>query len=213
MKLLDLFCGAGGAAVGYHRAGFDDITGVDIKPMPRYPFKFVQADALEYLACFWPKFDAIHASPPCQAYSTATREASKHPDLYAETRTRLRVIGLPWVIENVIGAPYEYGVLLCGTMFGLDEDGEWLRRHRNFETSSVMFAPQCHHRHQRRAVTVTGKCFLSQTKDCARHSRQPTWALACRLMEIDWMNRRELPQAIPPAYTEFIGKQLLEALR
>jgi len=219
-RLLDLFCGAGGAAMGYHRAGFD-VVGVDIRPQPRYPFEFYQADALGILDgsewTEWPwslcHFDAIHASPPCQAYSTATADPSRHPDLYEPTKRLLTETGMPWVIENVIGAPYRWGIQLCGTHFGLETPGEWLRRHRNFETSDAMLQPQCRHRRDVRAVTITGKCYLTVTKDCARHSRQPTFELAQQLMGIDWMTRKELSQAIPPAYTEYIGQQLLEHLR
>lgn len=217
-RILDLFCGAGGAAEGYHRAGFE-VVGVDIKPQPHYPFEFHQGDALELLRHFVfegqyrsRQFHAVHASPPCQAYSTATPDRSKHPDLYAPTRAALINSTLPYVIENVIGAPYHHGVVLCGTMFGLEADGEWIRRHRNFESSMMLIQPSHHHRRDRRAVTITGKCFLTVTKDCARHSRQSTFSTACKLMGIDWMDRKELPQAIPPAYTEFIGKQLLDAL-
>lgn len=208
-RLLDLFCGAGGAAMGYHRAGFE-VVGVDIKPQPHYPFEFHQADAMTYPL---EGFDAIHASPPCQAYSTATRDRQSHPDLYAPIRAQLEQKGVPYVIENVIGAPYHHGAFLCGTMFGLEADGEWIRRHRNFETSWLIWQPQCHHRRDIKAITVTGKCYLTVTKDCARHSRQPTFATAQRAMGIDWMTRQELSQAIPPAYTEWIGHQLMAVLR
>jgi DNA (cytosine-5)-methyltransferase 1 len=207
-RLLDLFCGAGGAAVGYHRAGFD-VVGVDIAPQPHYPFEFHQADALT-----WPLdgFDAIHASPPCQAYSAATRDYSNHADLYDLTRRRLHGAGLPFAIENVIGAPYDHGVFLCGSMFGLAVDGEWVQRHRNFETSWFAFQPQCQHPTDRRALLVTGHAFIKEARDCGRHSRQGPFELAERLMGIDWMSRHELTQAIPPAYTEWIGAQLLRAL-
>ena len=133
MRLLDLFCGAGGAAVGYHRAGFDDITGVDIKPMPRYPFEFVQGDALEYVIEHGAEFDVIHASPPCQAYSVETPIKYKHthPDLIEPTRKALEKVGKPYIIENVSGARSKLyrSVMLCGTMFGLN-----IWRHRYFET-------------------------------------------------------------------------------
>ncbi len=209
-RLLDLFCGAGGAAVGYHRAGFD-IVGVDIKPQPHYPFPFVQGDALNCPAL--KDFEAIHASPPCQAYSSGTKDRTKHPKLYEQTVEMLNASGAPWVVENVIGAPYRHGVTLCGSMFGLVVDDEWLRRHRNFETSFLILNGLLHrHRKDRRAVTITSKSFLSVTKDYARHSRQPTFELAQGLMGIDWMTRRELAEAVPPAYTEFIGGQLLEHL-
>jgi DNA (cytosine-5)-methyltransferase 1 len=206
-RLLDLFCGAGGAAMGYHRAGFE-VVGVDIKPQPHYPFEFHQGDAMTYPL---EGFDVIHASPPCQAYSSCTRDSSKHPDLYARTRWRLIKAGVPYAIENVIGAPYSHGVVLCGSMFGLEADGEWIKRHRNFETSMLVFQPQCRHRIDRRPVTVTGKSFVSEVREY-NHSRQGTIALAMCLMGIDWMTRSELAQAIPPAYTEWIGKQLMEYL-
>jgi len=211
-SLLDLFCGAGGAGEGYQRAGFD-VTGVDIKPMLNNPHRFIRGDALEYLEAHGHEYDAIHASPPCQRYSTATREAEKHPDLYVKTRDILSGFDAPWVIENVIGAPYSHGVKLCGTMFGLDEDGEWIQRHRNFETSWLMFQPECNHLKTQRAITITGHCFLTVTKDCARHSRQGSFDLCQRLMGIDWMSRKELVQAIPPAYTEFIGRDLMRILK
>jgi DNA (cytosine-5)-methyltransferase 1 len=206
-RLLDLFCGAGGAGMGYHRAGFD-VVGVDIKPQPNYPFEFHQADALTFPL---DGFDAIHASPPCPAYSTATRVPSSHPDLYAPTRRHLQSAGVPYAIENVIGAPYTHGVVLCGSMFGLEADGEWLQRHRNFEPSWFAFAPMCAHPPGRRAVTITGQAYLSETREYS-HSRQTTYAIAQRLMGIDWMTRDELKDAIPPAYTEWIGSQLLRAI-
>lgn len=196
--------------MGYHRAGFD-VVGVDINPQPHYPFEFHQADAMTFPL---EGFDAIHASPPCQAYSSATPRIHSHPDLYAPTRDRLVASGLPYAIENVIGAPYSHGVVLCGSMFGLTVDGEWVRRHRNFESSQFMFQPQCQHpaKGQPRPITITGNCYLSVTKDCARHSRQGTFALCQALMGIDWMTRDELAQSIPPAYTEWIGRQLLASI-
>jgi DNA (cytosine-5)-methyltransferase 1 len=209
MRLLDLYCGAGGAGMGYHRAGFE-VVGVDIKPQKRYPFEFHQADALEYLREHGSEFDVIHASPPCQRYSTATRDHSKHPDLYSQTRKALVEIGKPWIVENVIGAPYHQGVVLCGSMFGLMVGEEWLRRHRNFECSMMMFQPP--HNHPRgRPVTITGDSFTSKTREY-KHSRQTTFAIACKLMGIDWMVRKELVQAIPPAYTEWIGNRIMQYL-
>lgn len=210
-RLLDLFCGAGGAAMGYHRAGFD-VVGVDNRPQKNYPFTFHQADALEFCAAHGREFDAIHASPPCQAYSAATADQGKHPNLYAPTRLLLQGTGLPYAIENVIGAPYSHGVNLCGSMFGLAENGEWIQRHRNFETSWLIWQPECRHPENGRALLVTGHAFISAVRDCGKHSRQGPFDLACRLMGIDWMTRRELVQAIPPAYTEFIGRQLLAVL-
>lgn len=146
-RLLDLFCGGGGCSVGYHRAGFD-VVGVDNRPMPRYPYEFVQADALDVLADteFLAGFDVIHASPPCQAYSNSTiglrATGREYPDLVATTRGLLQANGHPWVIENVPGAPIRPNYKLCGCQFGLD-----LRRERWFETSwhGYQLLPPCNH--------------------------------------------------------------------
>lgn len=207
-RLLDLFCGAGGASRGYQQAGFY-VVGVDIKPQPRYAGdEFVQADAMTYPLG---GFDAIHASPPCQHYSTATRDAGLHPDLYALTRDRLVAAGVPYAIENVMGAPYSHGIVLCGAAFGLEADGEWLQRHRNFELSWLAFQPAHRHRTDKRAITITGQAYLSEVREY-RHSRQGTYDLAQRLMGIDWMTRDEMKEAIPPAYTEWIGTRLMAHL-
>lgn len=231
-SLLDLFCGAGGAAMGYHRAGFGRIVGVDIRPMPRYPFEFVQADALEYVAEHGHEFDAIHASPPCQRYSMMRRgrwQDRKHPDLIAPTREALRATGKPYVIENVMGAAGALidPVMLCGTMFGLQtEFGSQLRRHRLFECPWWFgLMPQCCHnngsaigvygggQHPQRkrpaTVGVWGGAAACSTRDGVLHFSTRERA---QVMGIDWMTCDELSQAIPPAYTEFIGRQLLEAL-
>lgn len=212
--LLDLFCGAGGAAVGYHRAGFD-VFGVDIAPQPHYPFDFVQDDAVAYLARYGRYFDVIHASPPCQAYSV-TSGMPKHreyPKLIETIRDALIVTGRPYVIENVMGAPLHTVIVLCGAMFGLR-----VYRHRSFESSHMIFQPG-HVPHipgqlggyrkgllPRKAprdwdgfITVAGNNFYL---DAAR-----------RAMGIDWMQRSELAEAIPPAYTEYIGAQLINILR
>src|SRR5262245_17239275 len=151
-RLLDLFCGAGGAAMGYHRAGFDEIVGVDIKPQPRYPFTFVQGDALEYVKAHGEEFDAIHASPPCQAFSSMTRgrwKDRKHPNYIATVRELLGETGRPWVIENVPGSPlYTMQTMqLCGTQFSLQtSEGSQLRRHRWFESPFIFsLMPPCTH--------------------------------------------------------------------
>jgi DNA (cytosine-5)-methyltransferase 1 len=213
--LLDLFAGAGGAARGYRNAGFC-VLGVDIKPQPRYVphggCRFVQADALDYLAAHGHEFDAVHASPPCQAYSPMSLNRSAHPDLYAPTRAAARATQRPYVIENVIGAPYQSGIVLCGSMFNLTEGDEWIQRHRNFETSWLMFQPACDHRKNRSALLVTGHGFIREARDFPGHSRQGPFDLAARLMGIDWMDRRELVQAIPPAFTKWIGQRLLAHL-
>jgi DNA (cytosine-5)-methyltransferase 1 len=211
-RLLDLFCGAGGAGFGYHRAGFD-VTGVDNRPQPHYPFGFIQADALELLADrdFLARFDAIHASPPCQDH---TRGGS-HPVhgtgwMLAATRDRLTSSGLPWVIENVPGSPMRADFELCGCMFDLRLPGMQLVRTRWFETSWRHFEmrPPCHHTGP--AISVTGHGTTSYARD--KLGRNPTIAEYRALMAIDWMNRDELSQAIPPPYTEHVGRVLLEQL-
>ncbi|MHC5062180.1 MAG: DNA cytosine methyltransferase, partial [Planctomycetota bacterium] len=142
-RLLDLFCGGGGAAMGYHRAGFE-VVGVDIIPQPKYPFKFVQADALMYAVAFGRQYDVIHASPPCQAYSSITPDTSKHKTMIAITRRVLQWMGKPYIIENVPGARRELvnPLMLCGTMFDVN-----VIRHRYFESKPmILFAPQqCRH--------------------------------------------------------------------
>jgi DNA (cytosine-5)-methyltransferase 1 len=207
VRLLDLFCGAGGAAMGYHRAGFDQIVGVDIKPQPRYPFEFVQMDALEYAEKFGRDFDALHASPPCQKYSWSAKRwrAIERADLVPDTRRILRWIGEPFVIENVVGAPLIRPVTLCGTQFGLR-----VIRHRLFESSVVLFAPggPCLHSGsvgKGDYITVAGHGGDNAKGHGGRAAKQAA-------MGIDWMNDVELNEAIPPAYTEFIGRQLLSAL-
>ena len=198
--LLDLFCKAGGAAMGYHRAGFD-IVGVDIEPQPRYPFEFVQADAMTFPL---DGFDAIHASPPCQRYSSMSRNNETHPDLYAATRRRLLEAGKPWIIENVIGAPYQHGCTLCGSMFGLK-----VRRHRNFETSWLILSSlRCDHAAQGRPITVTGQGGGRPRP----HSWKGVKAEWPDIMGMPWASPAECTQAIPPAYTEYIGQQLISIL-
>ncbi len=212
-RLLDLFCGAGGAAVGYARAGFE-VVGVDLVAQPHYPFEFWHDDALKALENGWSDFDVIHASPPCQAYSALSSLTDKeYPELYKPTRNLLREIGLPWVIENVIGAPYRSGFVLCGSMFGLR-----IRRHRNFETSHLMFAPRCDHEWQNDRIYPAlngadrkrgGRSGIMGVYGNGGDKRADLWPEA---MGIDWMTRQELTQAIPPAYTEWIGHQLLTHL-
>ena len=201
-RLLDLFCGAGGAAMGYFEAGFD-VVGVDLAPQPRYPFEFHQADALTFPL---EGFAAIHASPPCQAYSVATADPSLHPDLYGPTKARLTETSIPWVIENVPGAPYRSGVVLCGSMFDMK-----IRRHRNFETSFPLLTWPCNHGAQKIVLSVTGTGYGGQFG--TRNGTKPRdLAEAQEVMGVDWMLLRELSEAIPPAYTRFIGEQLLAHL-
>jgi DNA (cytosine-5)-methyltransferase 1 len=241
-RLLDLFCGAGGCSVGYHRAGFD-VVGVDINPQPRYPYEFIQADALEVLAFLtdpepWEHyedwlpaakliqpFDAIHASPTCKAHTVGRNmwkgrlPDDRHPDLLTPTRARLLELGTPWIIENVPGAPMRPDLELCGSMFGLG-----VRRHRWFElsfTPTVLITP-C--RHDLEIISVFGGGALSATprggsrNDTGKHTVMQhrvhvAHSQAERAMGIDWMTRDELSQAIPPAYTEYVGAQLLAHLK
>ena len=197
-RLLDLFCGAGGAAMGYHRAGFD-VTGVDIAPQPRYPFPFVQADAMTYPL---DGYDAIHASPPCQDHSVASSGRVNGTGwMLLATRDRLAQAAVPWVIENVPGAPMRADYKLCGCMFGLDE----IERERWFEVGawspSYELRSGCYHPKPIISVTGHGRCRTMRTTGL-----KADWA---RAMGIDWMTRDGLAQAIPPAYTEYIGGQLL----
>jgi len=238
-RLLDLFCGAGGCAVGYHRAGFD-VVGIDKQPMPRYPFPFAQGDALKmlrwmiaghgfgidgppplYMNRFYglADFDVIHASPPCQTYSRCKRIGNGRPgheDLVSETRRLLEMSGKPYVIENVEGAPLRHPLKLCGTYFGLKT-----RRHRLFESSLLlMSAGEC--RHAEGDIIVFGhsvekigtRAAAYQDASGRTHYRRERLAKkdGAKVMGIDWMNRAELSQAIPPAYCEFIGKQLIRAI-
>jgi len=216
-RLLDLFCGAGGAAMGYHRAGFE-VVGVDIKPQPNYPFEFIQDDALRLLRSdridMYPEeikgFDAIHASPPCQlfsAYQRANKRQGEHPNLIPETRELLRSTGLPYVIENVEGAPLEEPYTICGVSLGLE-----VKRHRLFETSFPMTVPPC----------ACGGWMPSPHKASSNRKTRRTVAIGewkipletqQKAMGIDWMTVPELSQAIPPAYTELIGHQLLQHVK
>jgi DNA (cytosine-5)-methyltransferase 1 len=196
-RLLDLFCGAGGAAMGYSRAGFD-VVGVDIRPQPNYPFEFVQADAMD-CPCAWmiSYFDAIHASPPCQHYAGVTAwrgDRDMHPDLVARTRDLLERTGLPWVIENVREAPITGHVLLCGTRFGLP-----FRRHRHFETSwnGWTLTQPCRHSPADRSFDHGGKQPESVYRD----------TIGC-----EWMTVAESREAVPPVYTELVGHQLMQHL-
>jgi DNA (cytosine-5)-methyltransferase 1 len=257
VRLLDLYCGGGGAAMGYHQAGFDDITGVDIAPQPRYPFAFVQADALEYLAEHGHEYDLVHASPPCQGYSIMNNlpwlKDREYPLLILPTIEMLEGLGKPYVLENVMGARHgakglakrgieAHGLQagwLCGTMFGLP-----FYRHRLFATNWFWMAPG-HPRHRvtiRPARTMAGRArdfVFSDSEDKrgaaswpgrretpagtglttwqngaqaegvgVRHAKG--WRLAAEAMGIDWMKQAELTQAIPPAYTRWIGEQWLE---
>lgn len=221
--LLDLFCKAGGAAWGYHQAGFD-VIGVDINPQPNYPFDFLQFDAIDYLTQlaagsrgYQPA--AIHASPPCQAFSAMKHmpDARPHAELVEPVRELLVATGLPYVIENVVGAPLNDPILLCGSMFdGLEAGGFQLRRHRLFESNVPISAPgPC--RHEGPVIGVYGghvRCRSSKfwRGTGADFPGQDKKQLALSAMGIHHrMTMNELSEAIPPAYTAFIGAQLLNA--
>lgn len=204
-RLLDLFCGGGGCTKGYQRAGFY-VVGVDIKPQPRYcGEEFVQGDALEYLAQHGHEFDAIHASPPCQGYSrTRNLQGNEHPLLVEDVRRLLLATGKPYVIENVPGAPLRDPVTLVGSMFGLRT-----MRPRLFECSfdvPFVLAPPPAAKHAKMGrppqageyVHVVG--HMSNVPYCRE------------AMGIDWMTQSELAEAIPPAYSEWIGKHLMHAV-
>jgi DNA (cytosine-5)-methyltransferase 1 len=219
-RLLDLFAGAGGAAMGYHRAGFD-VVGVDINPQPRYPFEFHQGDAMT-----WPLdgFDAIHASPPCRDHSAlaAVMGAVGTGWMLAGTRARLTDTGIPYVIENVEGADMPGSLVLCGTEFGLctvDQEGNtrWLKRHRRFESNILLMGAGGCHCHGRRIGGVYGNGGGSPRTQIGKGGRrrggyQLGADQARAILGVPWMNRDEAAQAIPPAFTCFLGEQLMAHL-
>ena len=210
-RLLDLFCCAGGAGTGYAEAGFD-VIGVDIKSQPNYPYIFLQGDALQLSPEFVRSFDAVHASPPCQSYSDLAkrnRNADAWPRLIEPVREMLHDSGLPYVIENVEGAPLLNPVMLCGTMF----KGLRVLRHRLFEANFPILTPR-HGRHPKVHTFDKRKAHYGKTDDMQDFVQVTgggncTIAAARDAMGIAWMNKGELNEAIPPAYTRLIGKQLL----
>jgi DNA (cytosine-5)-methyltransferase 1 len=219
-RLLDLFCGAGGAAMGYRRAGFE-VVGVDIVDQPNYPFEFWCDDALKLkVAGIRQNYDAVHASPPCQFASTASGKAKKHHgasylNLIPATRELLQATGLPYVIENVeFARPWlRDPVRYCGSSFGLD-----VRRHRLFESNVELTPPPCDHGWQTprfrsldsRIVKRGGLASVVGVHGNCNYAGE--FPIRCKAMDIDWMTNDELSQAIPPAYTEHIGAQLLAHL-
>jgi hypothetical protein len=216
-KLLDLFCCAGGAGMGYYRAGFD-VVGVDINPQPNYPFFFIQGDALEFAAKYGHKFDAIHASPPCQANIPITagnrgRDGweDDHVNLIPKTRGLLSRIGRPYVIENGVTKELRADLTLCGLMFGLPTF-----RHRLFELGNwaAEQPPMPSHKGYRTAGWRHGVKYEGNVYGVyGSGGGKPTIAQAQEALGIDWTNvRAELNEAIPPAYTEYVGRQLMAHL-
>lgn len=213
-RLLDLYCGVGGATRGWQRAGFH-VTGVDLEPQPDYcGDEFHQGDALEYLIRHWRDFDAVHASPPCQASSALTKgtnQGRQYPQLIPATRLALRMTGLPAVIENVAGSDLRRDLTLCGEMFGLD-----VIRHRYFEVYGfgVMQPPHVPHRGRVRGWrhgTYHAGPYLAVHGDGGGKGTVPEWQAA---MGIDWTDsRKSIAEAIPPVYAEFVGEQLMAHLQ
>ena len=206
MKLLDLFCGGGGASVGYSRAGYE-VTGVDIVKKKNYPYTFIKGDVMEILkdTDFLNQFDVIHASPPCQQYTAAKHlrnaqgKSSSKADLLAPVREALIAWGGIYIIENVEGAPMG-GVTLCGSAFGLG-----VRRHRKFESNRPLETKPCNHKAQGRPIGVYGSMndSIPNGGQTARTLKEGQDA-----MGIDWLGWSSLKESIPPIYTEFIAGQL-----
>lgn len=213
-RILDLFCCAGGAGQGYSEAGFE-VVGVDISPQPNYPFTFMQADALTLDPAFIASFDAIHASPPCQSYSDLAKRngnADEWPRLVEPVRELLIQSGLPYIIENVEGAPLLNPVVLCGTMF----PGLRVLRHRLFEANFAIIAPP-HGKHPKVHTFDKRKSHYGKTNEWVDFVQVTgggncTVAAAREAMGINWMSKNEINEAIPPAYTRLIGEQLLQHL-
>ena len=207
-RLLDAFCCQGGTSMGYHLAGFD-VTGVDIAPQPRYPFTFIQAEAVAFIREHGAEFDFIHASPPCQHDSDCQRiQGNTHPDLIAPTRAALEATGRPWVIENVRGAVPKLGrpVMLCGPMFGVET-----YRHRYFEAGGLLSLPQLPHPAHTVPQAKMGRPIPPghYGQFVGNFSGVP---LARKVMGVEWMNRDGIRECIPPAYTQWLGRSFLAAL-
>jgi DNA (cytosine-5)-methyltransferase 1 len=222
VRILDLFCGAGGAAMGYHRAGFE-VVGVDISPQPHYPFKFYRADAMEAIGALGTRhwltgFDVIHASPPCQDFTTMSNrwrgaggKADQHVDLLTPVRELFAAIAIPWVIENVVGSKGKMRptLVLHGGMFGLGVD-----RPRYFESNVLLFAPEGPRTID--PIGVYGKApdgrRLFTRTDGSEQRAAASLEEAQAAMGMDWADWNGVREAIPPAYTEWIGRQLLAFL-
>jgi DNA (cytosine-5)-methyltransferase 1 len=237
MLLIDFYCKAGGASMGYRRAGFD-VVGVDIEPQPRYPFPFLQMDALQALdmlnagepllfsdglELLLADVQAAAASPPCKRFSSMTGRhgqavVNAHPDLIGPTRERFQNLGMPYIIENVERAPLVDPVTVCGKAMGcVMSDGRVMKRHRIFESNVPLQAPACTCRRGVDQVLGvyggTRRVFTPRTDKAGGDTPQATAAEAVQIMGIDWMTRREMTQAIPPVYTEHLGRQLAAHLQ
>lgn len=227
-RILDLCCGAGAVSVGYHRAGFE-VTGVDIEPQPRYPYRFIQADALlvmDALASLgWfaasdstpiiaEDFDAYHCSAPCQLWSTSTlsqrRRGKVYPDLITPMRPLLKATGKPWAMENVPQAPLRPDLELCGCMFGLELDGVGqLQRLRQVELSWHPEPARFPHWHHVPAISICGHGTPAWQRRLTGHVPVASWR---EVMGVGWMNREELTEAIPPVYAQYVGYLLMARL-
>ena len=208
-KVLDLFCGAGGASMGYARAGFE-VTGIDLKHGKRYPFEYHRGDVMDLKPADLMGYDLIHASPPCQTYSItknlriAQGKSTDKLDLIEPTRKLLRQSGKPFIIENVPGAPLINPVQLCGSSFNLK-----VRRHRLFESNIPLRGSQCDHKAQGRPIGVYG----SLNDEIPNGGKTATTLAEGRsAMGIDWMLWGELVESIPPAFTEYLGRQAVNWL-
>jgi len=208
-RAADLFCGAGGAGMGIHRAGFD-VEGWDIKTGLHYPFKRHIGNAME---ADLTGFDFVWASPPCQAHTTLRHITGKEYECFiARTREKLKAWGGLYIIENVMGAPLENPVMLCGSSFGLG-----VRRHRKFESNVNLHVPACNHAWQPEPIDVSGTGsaqFSDRKKKTGGKCRKPRDLKEARMvMGMPWATRQEIAQAIPPAYSEFLARQIMEKLR
>lgn len=215
-RLLDLYCCEGGAAMGYAQAGFD-VVGVDIERRPRYPFPMIRCDVRDMDPRFIATFDAAHASPPCQGFTTMRHApgAKGHANLIPATRELLKAAGVPYVIENVEPALPELidPFILCGTMFGLGAQGCEMRRHRGFETSFAITPPVCQHG-DGPVIGIYGGHARKRSAKHGGRGTQDVWkgghkTAATEAMGMDWASLQGMSEAIPPAYTKFIGTALL----
>ena len=209
-RLLDLFCGAGGASMGYAMAGFD-VTGIDLKHGKRYPFTYIKGNVLDYLNTeFLRQFDVIAASPPCQTFSAtkhlrnAQGKSTNKVNMIPEVRDALIASGVPYVIENVPNAPLIKPVQLCGSAFGLK-----VRRHRLFESNLDITGTFCDHKNQGKPIGIYGS--MRDEIPNGGHTAK-TMPEANAAMEIDWMIWGELVESIPPAYTHYLGKQISDII-